>query len=123
VEHRFDAVFRLRIDQRYCVFDWPEMIWRLRVYGYLARTRNGIKRLRTDAINNELCCDEETEISSYVSWLIDGEMRSPLDRKPAGCERMDTAIGRDHLEIVNASGWRLHSANQSDLDPKPEPPT
>jgi hypothetical protein len=75
---RGDVVGSLSIDERHCVFDWPELIWRLRVYGYLARTRNRIKRLRTDAIRNELCCDEEMEISSYVSWLIDGEMASPL---------------------------------------------
>lgn len=49
-----------------------------RLQGYLARTRHGIKRLRTGAMKNELCCDEEMEISSYVSWLIDGEMGSPL---------------------------------------------
>lgn len=44
-------------------------------------------------------------------------------RAPSAQNRVDTAIGRGHLEIVNASWQLLHSANQPDLDPKPEPPT
>ncbi|HEV2388516.1 MAG TPA: SIR2 family protein [Candidatus Acidoferrales bacterium] len=75
---RGDVVGSLHIDERHCVFDWPELIWRLRAYGYLGRTSKAIKRLRKSTIRDELCCAEEMEIASYVSHLIDIERESPL---------------------------------------------
>jgi hypothetical protein len=78
---RGDVVGPLRIDERHSVFDWPELIWRLRLYGYLARTRHGTKKLRTNTVRGRYCCPEEMEIVCYLSWLIDLEMRSPLYRE------------------------------------------